>query len=85
MEKMIQLMIKMSIKYIKRHSTNKNATLYELEEAVFDFFKPIQKEVLEKTASELYLKKSNICRLCSASEEQLKSEGIRKKTSQPIR
>ena len=70
---------KEGIQILEKRVEGKPVNLYELEEMVFEIFRPIQKAVLEKAASSLSSEEASECRHCLASASELNSEGVRKK------
>ena len=82
MEKTEKSIIKEGLDLIRKRLEKRSVNLYELEDAVFQIFQPLQKEVFEKAASSLpSRKKTRECKHCSAPASELSSEGIRKKKS----
>ena len=78
MEKLKKHIVKLATQMVKEYSGSKAKNLYELEEMIFKTFQPLQKEVLEKTASSLHSEQSNRCKLCSSPNRELKFEGMKK-------
>ena len=78
MKKSKELVVELATQMVKEYSGSKAKNLYELEEMIFKVFQPLQKEVLEKTASSLHSEHSNRCKLCSSPNRELKLEGMKK-------
>ena len=85
MEETLEPLIKEGIQILEKHSGQEPSSLYELEQMVFKVFQPVQKAVLEKAASSLSSEKASGCKHCSAPASELSSEGLRKKTPEPLR